>query len=491
MKAIKLILLLGILSLPMALSAQSREEKLEEYKRRRKQGIENVKQTRREGVELYKQRANEYYAERMRRRWEYFELRSARIIPPSPDPIVPPSVTPGTRPGAPREVVPDLSHSPKLPPVIPPVPAPVKPALPKGLPESICRIDFYGSQVDVAFDPTMLPLQLMGSDERSVTDVWSDLADGRANRWLYSCMEAKERFGLCDWAYIKFTEKAARALVADANQATLLQGFTLIQSGYAIRLGRCGERLCLLMPSAYPIYNYKYLVLDDWHYYVLLDSVDSGIYVFNSIFPDEHLPSSQITLPTLAYMPSGSKHFSSNAFPGVEVDLNPNFNVIAFYDECPRNSEWELFTRASLDETITSHLYPMLRGKIAGCTEEKAANILINFVQTAFEYKTDGEQFGYERPLYGDEVFFYPYSDCEDRSILFAILVRDLLGLDVALLHFEGHLATAVCFHEDIAGDYLMVEGRKYLICDPTYINASIGMMMPTMEGKLLEIIPL
>jgi hypothetical protein len=53
------------------------------------------------------------------------------------------------------------------------------------------------------------------------------------------------------------------------------------------------------------------------------------------------------------------------------------------------------------------------------------------------------------------------------------------MGLDVVLLHYPEHLATAVHFNEDVDGDYLMVEGEKYLICDPTFIGARIGMCMP------------
>ena len=126
-----------------------------------------------------------------------------------------------------------------------------------------------------------------------------------------------------------------------------------------------------------------------------------------------------------------------------------------------------------------------------GKSQKDAANILIDFVQTAFEYQTDDVQFGYERPLFADETFFYPYSDCEDRSILFSILVQDLLGLDVVLLNYPGHLATAVHFTEDIAGDYMTIDNKKYLVCDPTYIGASIGDAMPkykTVSAKVVKI---
>ena len=130
----------------------------------------------------------------------------------------------------------------------------------------------------------------------------------------------------------------------------------------------------------------------------------------------------------------------------------------------------------------------MLRKAIEGKDEAAAANILINFVQTGFRYQTDNQQFGYERPLFGDETLFYPYCDCEDRSILYSILVRELLGLEVALVYYPGHLATAVCFKGGPYGDYFNVNGKKYTVCDPTYIGASIGLTMPDMNNKEAEL---
>lgn len=76
-------------------------------------------------------------------------------------------------------------------------------------------------------------------------------------------------------------------------------------------------------------------------------------------------------------------------------------------------------------------------------------------------------------------MFFHPYSDCEDRAILYAVLVRDLLGLKTVLLHYPGHLAAAVRFDEEVTGDYMLIDGARYTVCDPTYIGADIGMAMP------------
>jgi hypothetical protein len=152
---------------------------------------------------------------------------------------------------------------------------------------------------------------------------------------------------------------------------------------------------------------------------------------------------------------------------------------------------WELFAEASLSKEVKEQLYPSLKKTVANLSEKDAANILLNLVQTGFEYKTDDEQFGREKTFFGDELFFYPYCDCEDRSILYAILVKDLLNLEVVLLDYPSHIATAVCFNENVPGDYFNLGGKKYIICDPTYIGAPIGKSMPNLlnvDAKILRI---
>jgi hypothetical protein len=66
------------------------------------------------------------------------------------------------------------------------------------------------------------------------------------------------------------------------------------------------------------------------------------------------------------------------------------------------------------------YTYPVLRNVIQGKSEQEAANMLINFVQTAFVYDYDNKIWGGYRPFFADETVYYPFSDCEDRSILFS-----------------------------------------------------------------------
>lgn len=62
--------------------------------------------------------------------------------------------------------------------------------------------------------------------------------------------------------------------------------------------------------------------------------------------------------------------------------------------------------------------------------------------------------------------------------------MRDLIGLDVVLIYYPGHLATAVKFNQSVSGDYIIYGDSRYVVCDPTYINAPVGMTMPEMDNS-------
>lgn len=118
-------------------------------------------------------------------------------------------------------------------------------------------------------------------------------------------------------------------------------------------------------------------------------------------------------------------------------------------------------------------------------------DILCHWGQTGLVYEYDDKVWGHDRAFFADETLFYPYCDCEDRSIMLTRIVRDLLGLKCALVYYPGHLATAIALGENIKGDYIRIEGIKYIVCDPTYIGAPIGMTMPDMDNKSAKVIVL
>jgi hypothetical protein len=58
-------------------------------------------------------------------------------------------------------------------------------------------------------------------------------------------------------------------------------------------------------------------------------------------------------------------------------------------------------------------------------------------------------------------------------------------------VYYPGHLATAVRFHDAVTGDYVLVGGEKYIVCDPTFINAPVGMTAPDEDNSTAFLMPL
>lgn len=311
--------------------------------------------------------------------------------------------------------------------------------------------------------------------------MWKMLSDRSYDNIIAECLEQRDKRNLCDWAYLKLTQSVAEKYFGrGTNEAVVMQMYLLTQSGYQTRIGYAGNKLAMMIGSKERIYGYKFYQLDGIKFYVLDKSISSqGMNIFDHAFPRETPLSLQLTQPVFDVKKTAARTLTSKRYPDLKVVVETNQNLIDFYNDYPLSSMWENYSKASMSQVLKSTLYPTLRKSIEGKTELEAANILLNFVQTAFQYATDDEQFGYERPLFPDESFYYPYCDCEDRSILFSCLVRELMGLEVVLLDYPTHIATAICFKQDVSGDYLMLDGKKFIISDPTYINAPVGKCAP------------
>lgn len=490
MKSLLIIICL-FLFLWLPTNAQNIGKYSEEYEAFKRQAIQEYND--------FRDRANAEYAQYMRDAWAWYRGEKPMPAPTIEEPIVPPVVlpekdrgkTPEERPLPFDEVIPSPEPA--------PVPTPVSPIQEKPQPvERRWNIAFYGTQCNVRFETTGRIL-LKNTKENAVADMWEQLAKS-GNNLLRDCLNLRDELNLCDWAFLKLAEAVAHEIYASghANEAVLLQSFILNQSGFKIHIARSNDnRLHLLIAADCDMYGYPYWELNGEHYYLTDGSGAESLYIFTKAFPDEQPMRLTIAEENrFANQSSPERTLQAEQYPETSATIVTNENLIEFYNDYPESyanndplTKWRFYAQTPLSRAAKDRLYPVLRKAILGKSEQDAANILINFVQTAFVYEYDDKIWGCDRAFFADETLYYPYCDCEDRSILFSRLVRDLLGLDVVLVYYPGHLATAVHFNTPVPGDYLSVDGIRYLVCDPTYIHAPIGMTMPDMDNSKAKII--
>lgn len=452
--------------------------KVKEAQENNKKHYEEYRQQVLQDYENFRRQINADYARFMEEAWKHFEANPAEEIPWQPKPPQP--IVANPQPNPTSDPIPYT-----LAPIGPkPIdsPQPIEPIVYKPKPqETADTIRFFGTDMRFHFDKSK-QIKLEEVNEKSVAALWLQLSEPCFDNLIADCLSNRTEFNLSDWGYIMLTKQVAETLCSGhTNEAVVLHMFLLTQSGFQVRIGLDEQKhLCVLIGSLEKIYHFEFFPIDGVRYYNFNNDLQhKHINIFDHAFPQEKTISLRMSQPRLAVSPTEPRTIKSKRFPDVSVTVVTNQNLINFYNSCPLSSQWNYYSAASVSSTLKESLYPALHKAIEGKSQGEAANILLNFVQTGFAYATDHDQFGYERPLYPDESFYYPFNDCEDRSALFSCLVRELLGLDAVLLDYPEHLATAVRFTDPVAGDYLDIDGKRYIICDPTYIGAEIGRCMP------------
>ncbi len=490
------------------IKASAQTQSFADFKKEKDNEFSNYKKKTEQELKEYRDKINAEFANFMEKKWDESksqEPQESPTLPEPPTPFVAPTepedstqvqTTPTTLNVKPiSTTVPKPTPQPERKPIIETDTEEKEENIVTQQPvvaENNFQFDYYGVTCDIPVDNS-LTFSLASIDETNVADAWRMLSDDVHMPMIQKCIELHKKLKLNDWGYIQLISKFSDNYFDSSakNESKIVQMFLLTQSGYSVRIARSDNKLVLLMPFDATIYSRIYVTLNQQKYYILDKDVNRGsIYVFDQAFPNEQIVS--LTLPTtpeISEKSTSNRTLASKRYPDMKVNTTTNKNLIDFYNDYPHSNRWDVYTNAPLSTQAYTTLHTELGKYINGKSELEAVEMLLNFVQTAFDYKTDGDQFGYERPLFSEESLYYLYNDCEDRSILFSLLVSELLSLDVVLLDFPGHIATAVAFNTDVIGDNLMINDKKYTMCDPTYIGAKVGMTIPEYSNQQAEII--
>ena len=357
--------------------------------------------------------------------------------------------------------------------------------------------EFYGTPMKVRWGNAK-QFKLKGTSKKDFSDGFLELTSKGYTNLVHDCLELRKEYKLCDWAYYKMLQTIAeKACGKGTNEAVFLQGVLLNQSGYQIRFALEDNAKLHIMSrmDGFP-YDRGYLTADGKPFFLMDGSKAKNLMVCDAAYPGEQMMSLSI-----AEQPEFKKNLSDNRtvisrFVNVQADMQMNKNLMDFYTDYPTSydgkdmmTRWAYYANTPVSQEVKDKVYPQLKQQIGNAPKLMAANMLLNWVQMGLTYAYDDKVWGHDRAFFAEESLFYPFCDCEDRSILFSHLMRDLLDLDVVLVYCPGHLYTAVCFNEDVTGDYIMVNGRKFTVADPTYYNANVGKTMSKMDNSKAKVI--
>ncbi|MCD6173138.1 MAG: hypothetical protein J7J96_05005, partial [Sulfurimonas sp.] len=207
-------------------------------------------------------------------------------------------------------------------------------------------------------------------------------------------------------------------------------------------------------------------------------NITSTVFTYKQNYPDstkafdlsmDKLPTfkENMKLKTLSFIQYGKEY---------KISYNYNKNLIDFMSTYPQ-ADYKIFFNAPMDKKTYKDIATELKKHLDTKRMSVALDFVLNFVQKAFKYEVDSKQFGREKMMFAEETLYYDKSDSEDRAILFSYLVKELFNINVVGLKYKNHMATAL--YIPIDGDSVEIHSKKFILADPTYINAIIGQSIP------------
>jgi len=367
-------------------------------------------------------------------------------------------------------------EEPKVEPKPKPKPKQITPPVDKEI-----TFDFFGTKLGFSKPSKIEKARFAPQNKEGITSFFNVMASSDTKMLLAEISDTTQKLNLNDWGLYLLVQKISENMYSSQDEARLMNWFLFNKLGYAVRVGLSGKSIVLLHHSKKIIYSTPNYKIENQKFYVLSHYNKGSVgklYTYEQNYPGatKALDLKLATLPTFeADMKNKTLEFKNYAQTHTIV-YEYNKNLIDFMSTYPQ-ADYETFFNAPMDEQSYQAIAKELKKIVDGKKASEAMNIVLRFVQNAFEYQRDDEQFGREKVMFAQETLYYDKSDCEDRSTLFASLIKELFGVGVVGIKYKDHIATALQI--PLGGDKVTINQKEFVVADPTYINANIGQSMP------------
>lgn len=359
---------------------------------------------------------------------------------------------------------------------------------PKKIVSKDINFDFYGSQLGFDIAQGLKMAKFSPQNKVGIGNFFDRVASSDYGTLLEEIKKISKDMNLNDWGIYLLVVKISNQIYPNINDSNIFSWFMFNKLGYAVKIGLTQKHIVLMHYSEKTIYSTPSYRFAKKRYYVVSSYAKGGmssVYSYEQDYPGatKALDLSLKTLPNLNYKMKSRELKFDDAGKIYKIAFEYNQNLIDFMATYPQ-ADYETFFNAPMDSRTYATLVRGLKEYVDGKKASDAINFVLHFVQKAFKYETDTQQFLREKVMFSTETLFYDASDCEDRAVLFSYLIKKMFGIGVVGVKYPNHMATAI--NVPITGDYVRLGKRKLVIADPTFVNANIGQSMP----KYRSIIP-
>lgn len=361
------------------------------------------------------------------------------------------------------------------------------------------RLSFYDQEVELDYQEGLRYPHQIRVEELALRRLYAEMERRPHGDFLRSLQSQAETLALNDWLYAELLRQALSALYqTQVNSPVVIYAtyFFLSKSGYDVRLTYREQQLHVNVYTEDTIYEVP-MIQEGGRKYANISISGPASRQSRSMYLLDHEPNPtgrafSFELDRWPLLMNESRERTvSFQFDGrtYELRLRYQSGLARLLEGYPLVDEY-WYLDAPISRELHETLVPQLRRLMRGRSLRECLELLAAFTRSAFVYKDDKQAFGANKPMVPDELFFYPFSDCEDRSALFYALAKVLLDLPMIVIAYDDHLTLAVAA-PSLRGDMVKYKGKSFLFCDPTgpQNSSEIGRIPQGYENQSFEVI--
>ena len=312
----------------------------------------------------------------------------------------------------------------------------------------------------------------------------------------------KNSLRLPDWLVYQLIRRVAEQINSkykDYRKYTLTKFILLKVTGFEPVIYASNDKILLYIKSSDTVFNLPNKIINNKQY-VCLNYHDYGHQInfeaekFNQQF-SEFVQNGKDFTYTINYLPSFQKEtYVERKISFQYKQKNELYTILVnpeiqdYFTNYPV-TEYRYQFSIPFSEIAYNKLLPDLRKRIKDLSVEKGVEYLMIFVRDGFEFETDTELFGREKRLSAEETLTYNSSDCEDRSALFFLLVKEIYNLPMAIISYPEHVNVAVKLPVQ-KGHMIKIDNSHFTVCEPTpqKVKRGIGWIPREIRKQPFEI---
>jgi hypothetical protein len=333
-------------------------------------------------------------------------------------------------------------------------------------------LDLYGHKLFISADFPVISNSNIINKEEIRTDLEKFTQEFDVNL-LLDLNRYSEEFGMDDMAFLMMSRKLAAGVYQTEYQRNVFLYHLLKLKHYDVILGFSESQTTVYGQLGFKVFNVIDVQIGNKTFTDLSFSQKRNPQT-EEIFEEQEVVARAILInenrPPLfnATSKKYKLYFEFEQFPYYFTG-KLNESLVSYYNDLPDIMFSDIYLNYQVSESVKTSLLKELESTLSEMKDEKKLAFLLKFSQDAIPYQDDMISQGKEKFSFPEESLANPYGDCEDKSILFAYLAKELLNkTSLALVYFQQHHLN-VAIESQGKEDYnFSFKDKRYLVCEPS-----------------------